>query len=195
MAIEAITDRPPYAVFEMRDVEDRDASIKAGHYVGKEVAFVTVTRPGSRDTLDKEALVWLGELKVRRDVPVSWYPAFKQMYDEWSRGEVGEVNGTPIKTWPLLGKAAQKTIMAAGILSVEDLAAIADSDLANIGTGAMSMKQKAIAWLEQASGPGKTAERLAALEAAQAQLVDLTKSQAQEIERLRAFEPKPKTEF
>lgn len=185
MAIEAITDRPPYVVFEMRDIEDRNASIAAGHYVGKEVAFATISRPGSRDTLDKEAKVWLAELKARKDIPMNWYPSFKQTFEMWEKGETGAVNGTPIKGWTMLGSAAQKTLLAAGILTVEDLASVPDQDLQSVGTGAISFKMKAKAYLEAANGPGKQAEEMAALRVQMQQLIDLTKDQAKEIQALR----------
>ena len=40
--------RPPYVQFEMRAVEDRQASIDAGHYVAKDVAYAIITPAGSR---------------------------------------------------------------------------------------------------------------------------------------------------
>lgn len=189
MAIESITDRPPFVTFEFRAVEDRDASIKAGHYVGKDVAYAIITRPGSRDTLDKEAEVWLNDLQKRGDIPMTWYPAFRQRYEEWKKGEIGEVIGTPIKGWAVLGVAAQKTLIAAGIMSVEDLANVPDQDLNNVGTGAIGFKMKARAFLEAAQGPGKLTERIVQTERQIVDLVDLTKNQAEEIQRLRALVP------
>jgi hypothetical protein len=191
-------ERPPYVAWEMRSVEDRDASIKAGHEVHKEVAFAVITRPGSRDTLDKEALVWLKELKQKAkdgNVPMTWPMAFQQSFDEWLKGETGAVNGTPIKGWTAIGAAAQKTLLAAGIQTVEDLANLPDGDLQNLGTGAIGFKLKARAYLEAATGPGKLAEQMTALQVQMASLVELTKKQASEIDRLRAFEPKPEKAF
>lgn len=188
MAIEGLSDRPPYVIWEMRPVEDRNASITAGHSVEKDVAFAIITRPGSRDTLEKEALVWLAELKKNRELPGNWYPAFQQSFEQWVKGETADVIGTPIKGWGALGTGAQRTLIAAGITSVEDLAAMPDQDLQNVGTGAISFKQKAKAFLEAANGPGKMAERQIAMQKQLDDLATLTREQAKVIDGYKAKE-------
>jgi hypothetical protein len=139
MAILAANDsRPPYVTFEMREIEDRNKSIEMGHYVGHDVAFAIITRPGDRDSLEKPAEDWLKELKEKArqgQVPATWLPAFESSYKSWATGETANVVGIPIKGWTVLGAAAQKTLLAAGIQSVEDLASMPDSDLERIGTG------------------------------------------------------------
>jgi hypothetical protein len=186
--------RPPYVTWETRPVEDRNASIASGHYVSKDVEYAIITRPGSRDTLDKEALVWLGEIreKCRKgDLPPSWYEGFKASYDMWKTGETAPVTGTPIKGWPPLSPAAQKDLIAAGIRTVEDLAEFSDSELSVIGTGAMSFKQKAQAWLKAANDTGKVAEQLAVLTGQVTELTSLVKTLTEENKSLRAQLPKP----
>jgi hypothetical protein len=189
MAIEGINDRPPYVIWEMRPVEDRNASIAAGHIVEKDVAFAVITRPGSRDTLETVAEDWLNKLRTNKELPPNWYPAFKQSFDSWQKGETAAVDGTPIKGWSVLGAGAQKTLISAGIMSVEDLANTSDQDLQNVGTGAMSFKLKAKAWLESAAGPGKAAEKAAAQDAKIADLMALAEKQAKAIEELKAKQP------
>lgn len=189
--------RPPYVTFEVREVEDRAQSLIANHWVGKDVNFVVITRPGSRDTLDKEAEVWLKELREKGrkgEIPDTWFPAFQAKYDAFKQGETSEgLVGTPLKTWDHLGPAAKKTLIAAGILTVEDLASVPDQDLTNVGTGAMAFKQKAKLWLEAQKAPGLQLEKLSALDQKVTELAELAKAQQAEITRLRAFEPKPTT--
>jgi hypothetical protein len=188
MAIESANDeRAPYVIWEMRPVEDRNASEAAGHTVEKDVAFCIVTRPGSRDTFEQVAEVWLEKLRKERQ---TWYTLFKNSYDLWKKGETGEIQGTPIKGWPVLGTGAQRTLIAAGIFSVEDLANMADQDLQNIGTGALAFKQKAKAWLDAANGPGKMAEKSAAQDAEIKALKELAATQAKAIDELKALVPK-----
>lgn len=185
--------RPPYVVFEMRGKEDRDASIKAGHHVEVDIPYAIITRPGSRDTFEQEAEVWLKTLreKGRQNlIPATWFPAFEAAYKSWLSGETAAVSGTPIKGWPNIGAAAQKTLLAAGIQTVEDLANMPDSELQNLGTGAVSFKMKAKAYLEAANGPGKVAEQLTQMQTMLRDLAAKSDSQAAEIVRLRAFEPK-----
>lgn len=184
--------RPPYVMFERRAVEDRTASLAAGHYVSKDVDFAIITRPGSRDTLDKEALVWLGEIREKgrsNAIPSTWFEALNASYKAWKDGEEVPPNGTPIKGWPVLSPAAQKDLIHAGIRTVEDLADIPDQELAVIGTGAMAFKQKAKSWLAAAQGTGKLAEQLAALSTQLEALTALTRNQAAEIDKLRASQP------
>lgn len=192
--------RPPYVVFEMRGVEDRAATIANGYHTEKEVAFAVITRPGSRDTLEKEAEVWLKEIREKSrkgesGVPMTWSIAFDAAYKQWLAGETATVKGLPIKGWTAIGAGAQKTLLAAGIVSVEDLADISDSELQAIGTGAMSFKMKAKAYLAAANGPGKQAEAMIALTLQVTELVELTKAQAKEIDSLRKQLPEPAKAF
>jgi hypothetical protein len=182
-------DRPPYVAWETRQVEDRNASIAAGHYVAKDVDFAVVTRPGSRDSIDKEALVWLSELREKSrkgELPARWYEAFKESYDFWKKGEEAPISGTPIKGWPSLSPAAQKTLIGAGIRTVEDLAGFSDSELSTLGTGALSFKVKAQSWLSAANGAGKIAEEIAAQKVKVAELDALVRSQADLIKTLQS---------
>jgi hypothetical protein len=186
MAVEGIGERPPYVMWEMRGKEDREASQKAGHTVEIDVAYAIISRPGSRDTLEQEAKIWLEALRKRTDIPSTWYSAFKDSFERWQKGETGVVDGTPIKGWPVLGGAAQRTLIAAGIMTVEDLAAMPDQDLQNVGTGALSYKQKARAYLEAAAGPGKTAEKMTAMQVQLDQMAELIKKQAAELDKHKA---------
>ncbi len=190
-------DRPPYVAFERRAVEDRTESEKAGRFMTRDVDFVVVTRPGSRDTVEKEAEVWVREIEEKSrsrsgqpsQVPSTWGPAFREAYKLWKSGEELPTSGTPIKGWPLLSPAAQKDVINAGIRTVEDLAALPDNELSQIGIGAVSFKQKAAAWLTAADGTGKAAAEISTLSSKVEQLAALAKEQADEIKSLRARLP------
>lgn len=188
--------RPPYVAWETRPVEDRTASIANGHYTSKDIDFAVITRPGSRDTLDREALVWLTELKnkaAKGEVPAAWFEGFKASYDSWKKGEELPANGTAIKDWPPLSPSARKDILAAGIRTVEDLADLSDSDLTSIGTGALAYKQKAQAWLKASGETGKVAEQITTLTQQIAELTALTTQLLEENKTLKASLPKPTT--
>lgn len=178
-------ERPAYVEFEEREFEDRAMTLAKGSYSTKMVAIAIITRPGSRDSLEKVAEEWLREMKEKSRqglIPPTWYPAYQAKYNEWKQGVTSEgVDGTAIATWPLCGKALAKAFINAGIRSVEDLAQVSDQDLQNVGTGALGMKQKAKIWLEQANGHGKTVERVADLENKLGELVILVREQAETI--------------
>lgn len=174
-------DRPPYVTFAYEAVEDRNESIKQGRYISRDVAFVTVQQPGERDTVVKEAEVWLAEKFAQaRDgrYPHDWAEHFQKKFEAWKKGEEIPVNGTPIKTWPAVSPSTTQAILAAGFLSVEDLAAASESQLAALGPGAITIRQKAQAWIDQANSVGKVAEELTSLKI-------LLEEQKRELENLR----------
>lgn len=169
-------DRPSYVRFERRPVEDRNASIAAGHYVTKDVDFAVVTPVGSKDQIAREAAAWLlhMETQVREErLPAAWLEKYKEAYALWRKGEEIPLHGVPIKGWQVLGPAHQSNVIAANILTVEDLAQVNDEGLRRIGMGAVEMRDKAVAWLKGAAGPGKFAQEMSAM---QAQIRALTSS-------------------
>lgn len=161
-----IKERPAYVTFEVREVEDRDASIAAGHYVGKDVIYAIITPPGSRDKIERVADEWMAQNKdaVKEDrLPREWERAYADIYKDFKEGRETPVDGTPILTWPPLSPSQQKSILAANIRTVEHLADANEAALNTIGMGGRALKQKAVEWLAQAGGTGKNAEEVIAL--------------------------------
>lgn len=174
--------RPPYIKWVREEKEDRVKTLEAGHYVGVAVDYAHVTRPGQKDTLVKEALSFIAdsqEAARQQRLPQAWVEMYKQSYERWKQGTDAVVDGTPIKGWPSLSAGAQEAVIRAGILSVEDLAQLPDSELGRIGMGAQGYKQKAAAWLAAANDIGKAAERLNAQEQKIAQLEALVAEQGE----------------
>lgn len=169
----------PYVSFEIRAEEDRNASIAAGHFVGKDVVYAQVTRPGSRDSLDIEALTWLKNIEKRASeglCPGDWPRAIRAKYEAFLRDEALPESGTPIKGWPVLSPAVQKTLISAGFSTVEALAAAGEPELNNIGMGAMAYRTKARAWLEDAKTKGASVEKITDLTQKVADLTDLVQT-------------------
>lgn len=156
----------PYVRFEVRPVEDRAASIEAGHFVAKDVTYAIITPPGSKDELEKEAEAWLRDTKYAVDedrVPATWLQHYKSLYTEFKEGNELPESGTPIRTWPVLSPAQIANVVAANIRTVEDLANANESALQFIGMGAAALRQKAKDWLTSAEKNGKPTEALSAL--------------------------------
>lgn len=167
-------ERPPYLSFFYKAVEDRAESIKQGHYVTKDVAFVKVTRPGARDTSEFEVDTWLKSVAANVAAgrcPNTWLGSFERAFKAWKSGEELPVDGTPLKTWPVLSPAQRENaIHNAGFRTVEDLAAAPDNTLDRLGIGGLNLKQKAIAWLAAARDKGALAEEVSALKTENASL-------------------------
>lgn len=157
--------RPPYVTFTVEPVEDRTKALGEGVYGFRDVVFAHITVPGQKDTVVKEAKVWLAEVKKRAFdgiIPSDWPLHFTELYNAYIQGLTPPVSGTPIQGWNVLSPGQQQTVVAVGIRSVEDLAEATDEALQRIGPGAVIAKQKAKAWLEQKE-TGKVVEELVTL--------------------------------
>lgn len=164
-------DAPPLIEFEYRPVEDRAKSLASGSYATKDVAYVMVHRPGSKDVHEEDAEAWGKKLKLRAAqglCPSTWVLDFERLFEAWKKNEELPVEGTAIKAWPVLSPSARKTIISAGFHTVEQLAAANDSEIAAVGMGGVEFRSRARTFLEAANGPGKMAEQLRALEATNA---------------------------
>lgn len=161
-------ERPPYVAFETRAEEDRNASIEAGHYVGRDVDYVIITPAGSKDQIERIASEWLAQIRRQsaegKYNPV-WAQHFEAVYKQWKETNTIPENGTAIKAWPLLSPAQVATVLAANIRTVEDLAAATEDGIRRLGMGGRDLKNKAVAWLESAKDTGKVAAENAALKA------------------------------
>lgn len=173
MSLDMKEDRPAYVRFEKRPVEDRNATIQAGHYVARDVDYALVTPPYSRDCHEQEAAVWLAQMDVEVSsgrLPATWRDNYKAAYEAWKKGEEIPVEGTPIKGWQLFSPAQQKNAIELGFRTVEDLAGMNAEGLQKFGIGGQDAKNKAQAWLKAANGPGKLAGEISALQVAVSQL-------------------------
>lgn len=166
-------ERPAYVRFERRAVEDKPASLRQGRFVAKDMDFALVTPPYSRDVFEEGAQSWLSKMRQQASkgrIPHSWYERYAETYERWKRGEEMPLNGTAIKGWQVISPAQQKNLISLNILTVEDLAAVNDEGLRRIGMGAMALRDKAKAWLSQASDKGPLTMENAALKAENAAL-------------------------
>ena len=155
-------ERPAFVQFEKRPIEDRDASIREGHIVYRDVDYARITPMGGTLVIDMEAGAFLKDMRDRRDAHAERYQA---AYDAWRKGEELPTEGTAIKMWPALSPAEVQKLLAVGVRSIEDLAGFPDNQINKLGPGGMTLKQKAQAWLVSAQDTGKAAEQIAALQA------------------------------
>lgn len=154
----------PYVQFELRATEDRTKESPDGVCQLVDVAWAIVRAPGSKDSVEKRAEDWLGQLRAyAKDgrIPPNWPREYAEAFELWKKGEEMPLHGTAIKTWPPLTPAARKAILAVGILTVEDLALSNDEVKSKIGMNANSLQQMAAKWLEESKEGGKTARELA----------------------------------
>lgn len=153
------TDRNPNFIptFELRAEQDKDATLKAGHFVARDVEWCVMIKKGTGATTP-EKIARLMKDQTR-------WPIIKPYYDAWKANMEAPVDGFPLADWPAITRGQVETLRQLHIRSVQDLAGANDAALMRIGMGGMALKQKAQAWLASAEGPGKAAEEIAALKA------------------------------
>lgn len=164
--MEQLQERPAYVVFETRSVEDREATIKQGVYVGKDVDYALITPPGSKDRIERIVGEWLPQKK--EDVqagrlPDAWYRSYVAAYEDFKAGKESPIDGIPVIDWPGLSPSQVKTLLSLNLRSVQDVATMNEESIARLGMGGRSLKQRAIEYLAAAERNGKPAEELAAL--------------------------------
>lgn len=184
--------RPPYVSFEVRAVEDRTASISAGHYVTKDIDFALITPQGSKDRIELIVSEWFQmlEAEVRANrFPLAWLSAFKEAYKFWKEGLEIPENGFSILNWPILSPSQVRTFLDMGIRTVEDVAAMNEEAIRHIGMGGRSLKQRAADWLASSENVGKASEELSALRQENEHLRESLSAIRKEFEALKASLP------
>ena len=166
-SIGLMPERPPYVVFEQRAEEDRDASIAQGGIVMRDVNYAVIRQPGSKDSIEKAAEPWLEDVSRRvmqGKYPAEWLEHFRKQYAAFKQGQEVPELGLSVREWPSLSKAQAANLLAAGVRTVEDCAAMNEPTMHRVGMGARELKNKAVAYLETRE-QNKAAERIAALQA------------------------------
>lgn len=187
--MEVMKERPPYVSFEVQAVEDRQASIEAGHYVAKDVVYAIVTPAGSKDRIPRVASEWLAMLAEQvqqQRFPGEWLNAFREAYKAFCEGREAPLNGTALRDWPVISPAQLQQLLNFSVRTVEDLAVANEETLSRLGMGGRALKQKAIEWLDASKGIGAQAEMITAIKLENAQLKETVNAQAAAIAELRA---------
>lgn len=176
-------EKKPYVRFERVAEDDVAETLKQGHYVAKDVDYVLVTPPYSKDVFKQKVKNWFEQVKVDANngrIPEVWLHDYKKMYEMWLNGQEMPLNGTPIKGWGVISPAQQETLIRMNCLTVENLATINDEGIRRIGMGGMDLRNKAAAWLAQLNDKGALTVEMAAVKNENATL----KASLENLERL-----------
>jgi len=171
--MQAAVERPPYVRFVLKPVEDRNESLKAGHYVARDEIFAIITPQGSKDLIERKATEWLEILRqqvAEQRYQPEWLRAHKEAFEAFKADRGPPLNGTSIKMMTMLSPSQVEALMHLRIVTVEDLAAANEETISRIGMGGRALKQKAIEWLEGAKNGGKQTEEIVSLKVANDEL-------------------------
>lgn len=185
-------ERPAYVRFERRPVEDKEASLREGRYMAKDVDFALVTPPYSKDCVEQKVTRWLEDLdRGVRDgrIPQQWATLWKEGYQKWQNGQEMPLHGTPILGWGVVSPAQQKMLIAINCLTVEDLAQINDEGMKRVGMGGLELRNKAKNWLASVKDHGGLTIQMSALEQENAQLKASVDGLKAQVEALKGMIP------
>jgi len=128
----------PILRFYTEPVEQTAQSAEQGRPVFKDMDFVGITNPGSRDEV-----VLLAEKKAKQDEYVAW------AYRKWKATQEQVVDGTPVETVPFLSKAVVMELKAINIHTLETLAQAPEQAMQRM-MGLRDLRKKAEAYLAAA---------------------------------------------
>jgi hypothetical protein len=156
--------------------QNNAASERCGRPIYDEILYAEVTAPGQKESSPVFVLErkWADEVGIEQPYRSEKYEQYKKLIDAYRNGtETVDVRGTPLAAWPALTVSLVASYHAAGVYTVEALALLPDSRLAALGPGALSLRERAKAFVEAAAGNAPT-EALAAENAQlKADLADL----------------------
>ena len=182
-------DRPAFVRFQRRSVDDKPASLAAGHYVARDLDFALITPLYSKDVIEMEVATWFLNMEndLRNDrIPPSWVDAYRKAYAAWQNGQELPPTGTAIRGWGVISPAQQETLIRMSILTVEDLAGINDEGIRRLGMGGNDLKNKAAGWLKQLTDKGPLTQEIAAVKAENALLKTSTDTLEAQVKALTA---------
>lgn len=113
------------------------ASQEAGRPIYESVAYIKIIQPGERDTVD-------------RPVKPEDKRRFAAQWEQFQAKQEQKVNGTPLSVLFPHHPGVVKSLDFLSITTVEQLAVLSDTQLQNIGHGAMQWHQMAKQFLESA---------------------------------------------
>lgn len=125
--------------FYKEPVRDDVASAEAGRPVHVEKDYIEITIPGDKTSV------------IAREVRPSDKVEHAQQYAAFRAGDSEQLVGTPLTQWPGCNRAQVLDLAHFGCRTVEQLAAMSDANLGNVGP-MRTLRDSARAYLEAARG-------------------------------------------
>ena len=130
-------DEKLFVQFYMGSLRNQEKSETEGRPVFDAIPFVKILVPGDKSTL----IDTIADANHKR--------RFAKMWQQFEMNQKQDISGTPLRDWPAITRAQADELNYLNILTVEQLATVADVYGAKI-MGINDLKRKAQAYLEQA---------------------------------------------
>jgi hypothetical protein len=157
--------------FYSRTVPDAEETEKQGRPVHKSAPYVQIRVPGDR-TNEPDRPV---QDKDKQRFPKAWAAFIAQ--------KEAPVSGTPLEAWPQISAPEVADLKAQRIHTVEELAAVGDAHLGNLGHNGRRIRDSARVFLEHAQGLAPLA-RLQAENAKKDEQIAALSAKVEELARL-----------
>lgn len=155
----------PHVRFENKDYgRDEELSAKAGRPIPRHGTFIIITSHGSKDASEHLVEEWLPRKRIeasRQMYNIDWVERIEKMYEAWKKGHELPREGTPVHTWQMCSSEQRSRLIALGLTTVEDLSAIPDNALGEIGLDARNLRDLARNWIAEGQQKGINAQELA----------------------------------
>jgi len=141
------TDAGLYVEFYLEAIKDEESSLKEGRPIFRDVEFIKIIPVGDKHTVVCRPVKKFDDHQSPSDAN-RWpkqYAAFKNKQTQVN-------DGTPVEEWPILTKSQAMMFKSVNVHTVEQLAAVSDTNLNNLGMGAREYREKAKAYIENAKG-------------------------------------------
>jgi len=134
-------------IFHWDILKDDAASIEQGRPIYRDTEFVRIFVPGDKTNV------------IDRPVRLGDKTRFPKQYEVFKAGggEEAQLDGTPLKDWPMVGRAQCAELNYFGIRTVEQLADLRD-DVCGKVPGLTGLKQTAGVWLSRAKSTAEAAK-------------------------------------
>lgn len=193
MAVGVFKEVMPHVRFENKDYgRNEEASRRAGRHVPNNATFIIIHPHGSRDESEHLADEWIPRKRMdasRGAYSEEWIDKIERIYEAWKKGHELPREGTPILTWQMASPEQRSRLNALGLTTVEDVSAVPDSGLGEIGLDARNLRDMARNWIAEGQQKGINAQELAD---AQQRLRDQQVTIDSLNQRLAALEAEPK---
>jgi hypothetical protein len=133
------TDAGLFVQFYMEALKDEEATVKEGRPIFVDREFIKIIPVGDKNTVvcRPVRLTWEGNNAPDNERWPQQYAAFKNQ-------QIQVNEGTPLEHWSPLTKSQVMSLKAVNVHTVEQLAAVSDGNLHNLGMGARELREKAI---------------------------------------------------
>ncbi len=145
--------------FFLHPQENPRKSKEAGRPIFDEIEMVSIAAPGNTKS---EVVAFASSEHYDSNVQKQWTYAerFPEHYDAFKRGLDSQVQGTPLSEVGFLTIAQKAELKAKKIVTVEQLAAMADRDIKKMGIGFREHVDAAKAYLDVSSGTSELAKEM-----------------------------------